>query len=235
MGVSADFEDWTRGLELVVDDMSDFPDWTVAAQVTGGGGGYPSLTGDGQTETPGALVQAGDFTIDGTNNIFQLTDTLVELEGTAGSNIVLTTAVDTGNITLQTSAGTITLETSGTGLITLRVPATSGSISLFTAKSGGGTAADFVVSGTGVNTQVDGQIGNQYGTNVAARGNGSFAITDGKDSLHATVGLYVCAGSPVGVITSQHKGDVVFDVSTPGIWQSTAANSAAAWTQYTLP
>lgn len=62
--MSADFEDWTRGLELVVDDMSDFPDWTVAAQTTGGGGsGYASLTGAGQTTTPGELDQAGTFTV----------------------------------------------------------------------------------------------------------------------------------------------------------------------------
>ena len=68
--MSADFEDWTRGLELVVDDMSDFPDWTVAAQVTGGGsGGYASLTGPGQTVTPGKLTQEGDFEVDTTGAV----------------------------------------------------------------------------------------------------------------------------------------------------------------------
>ena len=60
----ADFPDWTNGIELVVDDMSDFPDWTVAAQVTGGSsGGYASLTGPGETASPGELDQLGPFTV----------------------------------------------------------------------------------------------------------------------------------------------------------------------------
>jgi hypothetical protein len=41
--------------------MSDFPDWGGGGG--GGGGGYLSLTGAGQTATPGELDQSGPFTV----------------------------------------------------------------------------------------------------------------------------------------------------------------------------
>lgn len=233
--MSADFEDWTRGLELVVDDMSDFPDWTVAAQVTGGGGGYASLTGAGQSTTPGDLVQAGDFTINGTNNVFELTPGLIETIGNAGSSIVLTTSNSTGGVTVQSASGQIVVKTISGGSIQLTIAGTSGSIALSTANPGGGSGTNLTMVGTGAGLTCAGQIANEYGTNVGTRGNASFSITDGADPTHATVDFYACNGSPVGVITSQHKGDITFDVGTPGIWISTVAGSSTAWTQYTLP
>lgn len=65
-----DFADWTRGVTWIADLTAgaDVPDWTVAVVNGGGGGGapYASLTGPGETATPGALTQTGDFEVDAT-------------------------------------------------------------------------------------------------------------------------------------------------------------------------
>lgn len=61
----ADTDDWTHTTADVSGAMAmhDLPDFTIG--VDGGGAGYASLTGAGQTATPGDLTQEGNLFIDG--------------------------------------------------------------------------------------------------------------------------------------------------------------------------
>src|ERR1700733_11234639 len=64
---TADVPDWTNPITEISGGAltDDYPDWTQAVIDTGGGGGgvYASLTGAGETTTPGDLTQAGGFTV----------------------------------------------------------------------------------------------------------------------------------------------------------------------------
>jgi hypothetical protein len=53
---------------------ADAPDWTISVTDGGGGslGGYDSLTGAGETATPGALAQAGDLEVTSTDGNEQI-------------------------------------------------------------------------------------------------------------------------------------------------------------------
>ena len=62
-----DAPDWQLTINVTAVATQDNPDWQVTAVGPGGtpiGGGYASLTGPGQTTTPGDLTQQGGFTID---------------------------------------------------------------------------------------------------------------------------------------------------------------------------
>jgi hypothetical protein len=67
MAVS-DSPDFQKTVQVNTVAEADNPDWQETVTAPGGapiGGTYASLTGAGQTETPGALTQEGDFTIGG--------------------------------------------------------------------------------------------------------------------------------------------------------------------------
>ena len=61
-----DAPDWQLTINVTAVATQDNPDWQVTAVGPGGtpiGGGYASLTGPGQTTTPGDLTQAGGFDV----------------------------------------------------------------------------------------------------------------------------------------------------------------------------
>jgi hypothetical protein len=90
---TADVPDFTSPITLVSGPLvTDFSDWTEAVQDIGGGGGGGgpvSLSGAGETTTPGDLVQAGGFTVN----------------DSAGHGI-----------TLDSATGVITIEAPGPGV-----------------------------------------------------------------------------------------------------------------------
>lgn len=193
--MSADFEDWTRGLELVTDDMSDFPDWTVAAQVTGGSaGGYASLTGPGQTTTPGLLDQAGGFDITSGDNLFSL-----DAPGGGSGNLVATVTnsatITAPGFTLDTNVAILTTSLAGVELTT-------------------DPGFDFIVNGMSSTEE----IGVSYGIG----GSGvttSPGITFEDAGTGTTIGMFVFAGNPNGHITlTGTTHGVCFDTATPAMW-----------------
>lgn len=95
---------------------ADFADWTIAViDAGGGGGGYASLTGPGQTAAPGELVQDGDFVVtsDGTDGIqLQTTGGSVFIASKDGV-VIETETTDTAGITInEKGTGPVTIETS---------------------------------------------------------------------------------------------------------------------------
>jgi hypothetical protein len=100
---TADVPDWTNPITEISGGSltSDYPDWTQAVIDTGGGGGgvYASLTGAGETVTPGDLTQAGGLDVNDT-------------AGTTGINLVGTSTAGAITIENSSSAG-ITIETTG--------------------------------------------------------------------------------------------------------------------------
>jgi hypothetical protein len=199
--VSADFEDWTRGLELVTDDMSDFPDWTVAAQVTGGSaGGYASLTGPGQTATPGALDQEGPFTVNSGS-------TSLGVDVVAGIfNHAVT--IDTPDV-LAVVAGGIDVITNEGSLATSLVGWEVNTTGAFQVTTGGliaqqGEGVFYGTAGAGVTTS----------PGIALQDNGT--LTGGGPT---SIGFFVYNGNPTGVWSpSGATGAICFDINTPALW-----------------
>jgi hypothetical protein len=69
--VATDVEDWQKVVTVVPSFVpgTDVPDWETVVVGPGGGsvGGYASLTGPGETATPGDLDQEGGFTVHDVN------------------------------------------------------------------------------------------------------------------------------------------------------------------------
>jgi hypothetical protein len=105
-----DGPDWQLTVQVKNVATPDNPDWQTTIIGPGGAaiGGYASLTGPGQTATPGGLVQAGSFEVDSSE---------------FGGGVKIDNAAPAGNgiELLDTSAGGIKLESKapGSGGITL--------------------------------------------------------------------------------------------------------------------
>jgi hypothetical protein len=67
--MTTDSPDFQLTIAITAVPTADNPDWQITATAPGGGGlgGYKSLTGPGQTATPGDLTQAGSFTVTNLN------------------------------------------------------------------------------------------------------------------------------------------------------------------------
>ena len=206
--MSADFEDWTRGLELVVDDMSDFPDWTVAAQVTGGGGtGYASLTGPGQTVTPGALTQAGEFTVNSGGASLVVGATSGPFTDVVNISTDTEMNLTAGGFTLDTNTCIVT-----TSLTGLEVTMDAG--------------FDFV-SHNGLIVQEGMAVTYGIGGAGATSGDGLHLTDIGVASTQ--VCIMVHHGNPNGAITPPGGfAGFCIDTATPKLW--VWAQGAAVWT-----
>lgn len=181
--------------------MSDFPDWSGGG---GGGGGYLSLTGPGQTATPGALTQLGEFvvtkggaTVDIGATQFPFTDAI---------NISTDTVINftCGGFIFNTNEGTF--GTSSDGFDFHPGPG-------FTFNSDGGV--------------FHGGIASFYG--IAGAGAGSDPGILMEDlGTGALVNMYVHHGSPAGVFTPP-TGQAGFcvDTATPKLWAW--PQGGAAW------
>lgn len=194
---------------------------TVSSSV---GAAYASLTGAGQTVTPGDLIQAGGFEV----NDLGGSAIGIRLQSSSASGITVAGGAGGGGVGIgDVSFNGITLNTTaGPGSITSE--SNSGT---FIRDSGSGT----FISGTGAGSLVSirsggtapggtaGSVAIQFSASLNIKGPGTAAFS-----------LFVSAGSPNLVVTANAKGDLCIDTSTPGIWQATAAGNAS-WTQYTFP
>jgi hypothetical protein len=121
--MAADFEDWTRGITIITGAIpmgADFPDWTSAIAVASGSGGGPvSLSGAGETTTPGLLTQAGGFDVTepGSDGITLTTTgaSAIQLVTQHAGNIVLLVDNNVGGVN-----GVLTIENFTAGGITIR-------------------------------------------------------------------------------------------------------------------
>jgi hypothetical protein len=84
--------------------------WRDAAQYlvdnAGSSGGYLSLTGAGETATPGAITQSGGFTVDDNGGGFNATTTGgIEFDDTSGAGVGITES-GTGGVAIRDFDGT---------------------------------------------------------------------------------------------------------------------------------
>jgi hypothetical protein len=232
--MSADFEDWTSGVEIVTGGAvgEDFPDWTEAVEVAGGSaGGYASLTGPGQTTTPGELTQEGGL---------KVFDNL-------GDGIVMSSlgqvfiAASTGNVLVVENIGTggVQIYSSGGGPIDILADTSSGKVTVEANKTGGGNIVNLqaVGSGSAIGIAAGANAGFltptanrvqiaardfldlNYGANSGQpKGGRGIHVADSAVS-GASILLTVNAGNPNGVFSGTSNGDLCVDTSTPGLWQ----------------
>jgi hypothetical protein len=184
------------GSVTVTDPTGPTTDLSVA---TTPASGYASLTGAGETSSPGALTQSGPFTINA---------------GSGG-------AVSSAQFGTNTPApGSIVLGADGYVDIGAGAVSLSGNQLNMNFNPGGVrcvTIGGFQVQG---GFSADG-IGVAYGTSGAGAGsNPGISVEDLGTS--AMFGLYVYHGNPNGVVfpgTGTGNGYLCVDTSTPGLWQ----------------
>lgn len=191
-----DLEDFTFATENVEDVVTDAPDWTDTVEDQGGGaGGYASLTGPGETVTPGELDQAGPFVVLSNGCTIDIDHTQ---SGVAHSVLLVSAgqliesalgiSASANSYHLQTNPGNITFDT--IGAVTVR---TGG----FSAQNG--ATITYGIAGAGAGSS-PGIIFEDLGTS-------------------ATVNMYVHAGNPNGVITPiTGTSGLCFDITTPKLW-----------------
>ena len=101
--MATDAPDWQRVVVLETSVTGDSPDWQNVVVGPGGepvGGGYVSLTGPGQTATPGDLTQEGGFT--------------VNVSSSAGVNVNATGPL--AAVQVSSEAGILIFDTSSSGV-----------------------------------------------------------------------------------------------------------------------
>lgn len=181
--------------------MSDFPDWGSGG---GGGGSYLSLTGAGQTTTPGKLTQLGELVV-------TKGGATVDIGATSGPftdaiNISTDTVINftCGGFTFNTNEGTF--GTSSDGFDFHPGPG-------FDFNSDGGVFHD--------------EIGVFYG--IASTGTtGTPGINLVDVGTGDSVGMFVHHGSPVGQITiGAGLAGFCIDTATPKLWAW--PKGGAAW------
>ena len=174
--------------------MSDFPDWGGGG---GGGGGYLSLTGDGQTQTPGALTQAGEFTV-----------TAIDATLDVGSGTPLN-----GSINLSSTTGEVTVDALGFIVNTDGIELDSG-----TGLVQVDTTQALVVNTGGLITKEGTNLGNNVG--IVTPGSQPIFIMD-ELGAGIFVQMWMFNGNPNGHINpgGGHNGDLCVDTGTPNLWQ----------------
>jgi len=100
----------TDGEVLVLTYDARFPG--LVPQPISGSSGYASLTGAGQTTTPGALDQQGDFTIDGQLTVY--TPGFVDIEG--DTEVILRNSGGIGQVAVVLTPDTLELTTTKLGM-----------------------------------------------------------------------------------------------------------------------
>jgi hypothetical protein len=201
-------------------------------QTTGGGGaGYASLTGPGETTTPGDLTQLGGLRITDTGaSGFEVftdgplqvtcnngTPLLIENAGTGGIKIY-EPAAGPIQILADTNASRILVEANGTGganVVNIQSVGSGGAVGI-----AGGANAGFLTP-TANRVEIAGRdfVDLLFGANTgAAKGSRGINVTD---SGTGGVGFQLTTnnGNPNGVFNGTHNGDLCVDTSTPGLWQ----------------
>jgi hypothetical protein len=222
--------------------------WVLTTAPTGGTStvNYASLTGPGQTTTPGNLTQAGGFTVNDTsgsgvfvndytgnginflstnigpgNNGFIVTTDGFYIHDNSSAGATTSTIISDNNKVQVTSQGLALQSNDGTGAgpyigVQITSPGTNGSI---------------VIATGNISTSALGSA-SVCGQSVILGYNGlGVAIADMANAGHPTPRIFTWNGTPVGHVTAQHAGDLCIDTTTPGLWMW----SGAAWTMYTNP
>jgi len=156
------------------------------------GGGYDSLTGAGETATPGDLTQAGGLTVNdsGATGFNVTVAQLITMLATEGFAVTSGATAFSGTISID-SSGAIGISSScDTEDPAIGLSAPYGNIFI-----GGGGSVELGLSGA--------LILNFYNT-------------------YTTVNVWGYTGNPNGHISAAYKGDICVDSSTPGVWQATA-------------
>lgn len=128
----SDSPDWQEVANITAAAaMSDGPDWQLVITPAGGGsfGGYASLTGPGQTASPGALTQQGGLTVNDPNGdgvTVQSEGFVTIIAESADSVLIATTggggisvSSDGGLDLTDSSTTALTIEETGTGGIAI--------------------------------------------------------------------------------------------------------------------
>lgn len=214
-----DAPDWQNVVTVVSGGVTDAPDWQQIVAGPGGTavGGYASLTGPGQTTTPGRLTQAGELIINNVSSGFILfisgtgTSSILCTSGSGGTalnssgqvNFHATSAAGSGNqMTIEVSnalsAGTISLHNAGSGDIDLQADA--GRI-ILDAGSGGGPSA------LGISVTQHGTAG--HGMALALEGN----------SIQFFTGLNLAAlSTPTGIAFGYTQDGHIYFYPSGGPW-----------------
>lgn len=223
-------EDTTNDPNAIPVAIRQIEQWSTTLQAAGGSGGYASLTGPGQTTTPGNLTQMGGLhIIDAGAAGFTVSES-----GTAGINLTNTGA---GGVTINDTSSTgITLfEFGSTGSVNIKASATSGSggnISLNTI-GGGSVGGEISLVSTGFNGVVivaeNGQLHlNQQSTgsaitidNVAGNTSGIGIQDNGTGGINincASHGINISCSGSTGFIGIQGPSvDILADVTTANV------------------
>jgi hypothetical protein len=215
----ADVGDWTKPVTLTTGGAlgADFPDWTLAVEAVGGStGGYASLTGSGETVTPGNLTQAGGFAVSSTGS------NPIELDSTGGGGITLDEAggTTTGGVAITAgSTNGLYLEGQGGAVIS------AGSTTPGPFYGAGGEQLLLFAS-----TSI--QLTYSYLTTPGTPGDNCVTIGDGSSGGTA-VHLYTFPGSPNGHIDAISSGDICFDPTTPALWICTVGGTNNNWHAFT--
>lgn len=193
-----DSPDFQLTINVVAVPSADNPDWQVTAVGPGGapiGGGYKSLTGPGETATPGDLIQAGGFKVDDSvGDSVQLTSS-----GTGGVYLI-----DGGGIwglpqpgvhITEDNTGPIEISQAGDGDITIENVTAVGNTAIL-ANAAGGT---LTISSTGT------------GFNITNNGSVSLVIMDNSPGT----GLEITDNTP-GTLTIKSNGAGIALVAPPG-------------------
>jgi hypothetical protein len=219
--------------------VTDFPDWTVAVQTTGGGGaGYASLTGPGETTTPGDLTQLGGLRVTdtGAGGVEVFTDGPLQLTCNNGTPLLIENS-GTGGIKIYEPGG---------GALQILADTNAGTIQVEANKAGGGNVVNVQSVGSGSAVGIAGganagfltptanrvQLAARdfldlwYGANTTtAKGGRGIHIQDVSGSPAGIV-LTVNAGNPNGVFSGTTNGDLCVDTSTPNLWQWHSASTS---------
>lgn len=184
------------------------PDWERVVVGPGGSsvGGYASLTGSGQTSTPGDLTQAGGFE--------------VNCPGSDGSGIIFDDAGGGGIIFSETGSGggISVLDASGAGISIKESAAGShAGVSIIDQSDGGINLSDSATGSGGVNISDHGTGGLNLSTSQAG-GNGNINIDcsgGGGIGLTGDVAQGVTWRSNPSYHSSFFAADVLGNLPTP--------------------
>lgn len=172
--------------------------WSLTLTGGGGGGGYASLTGPGQTTTPGDLTQAGGFFVN--DNLGSGISLYQPPGASGGGGIVIETDAASGNIDINAAHTAININ------------APSNTLTL------NGTQVDMLsIGGTGINITDQ----SPSGLSIAESGSGGITIHDsgsGGTFIHETGIGGISIFATVSAISIQsHGGGSWTELSGGGI------------------
>lgn len=174
-------------------DMRAIEAWAIAVvnfvDSIAGGGGYASLTGPGQTVTPGALTQNGDLTVDGHLNVEE--EPLTVQSTTFGSDYVIDPIAAAGINTTITASGIIEN-------VTHSIQTTAGGAVNITA----GVAQTLVISAGNSAVECDGSTNSLF----VGTGPGGTNITYGRST--STMGFFGASTVAQPNVTGSRGGNV---------------------------